>query len=89
MMASASRVLYIGATGNLEQRVFQHKSKSIPGFTKRYNVDRLVWSEVLTDVNEALAAEKRMKKWRRSKKIALIEEVNPQWRNLAADWFDE
>ncbi len=89
MMASASRVLYIGATGNLEQRVFQHKSKSIPGFTKRYNADRLVWSEVLTDVNEALAAEKRMKKWRRSKKIALIEEVNPQWRNLAADWFDE
>ena len=89
MMASASRVLYIGVTGNLEQRVFQHKTKPTPGFTVRYNVVRLVWSEVLTDVNEALAAEKRMKKWRRSKKIALIEEENPQWRDLAADQFDE
>ena len=71
-MASASRALYIGVTGNLERRVFQHRTRVVPGFTRRYNVVQLVWSELVTNINEALAAEKRMKKWRRNKKIALI-----------------
>jgi putative endonuclease len=75
--------LYTGITSNLIQRVYQHKEGLIDGFTKKYNVHQLVYSEVHSDVNEAILREKRIKKWNRQWKINLIEQHNPQWLNLA------
>ena len=72
IMASRSRNLYIGVTGDLLRRVFQHKWKEHEGFTKRYNCDRLVWFERHQFVQDAIAREKELKGWSRSKKIALI-----------------
>ena len=83
IMASKTGVLYIGMTNDLERRVAEHKSGAIPGFSQKYKTTRLVWFESFTDVNEAIEAEKRVKGWVRRKKIALIEETNPTWRDLA------
>jgi putative endonuclease len=88
IMASRSRTLYIGVTGNLLKRVFQHKWREHCGFTERYNCDRLVWFESHPDVAKAIAREKRLKAWRREKKIALIEKTNPAWVDLSKDWYD-
>jgi putative endonuclease len=74
--------LYIGVTNDIVRRVFEHKSKAVPGFTKRYAVDRLVWFEVYDDPTSAITREKELKKWRRDWKIRLIEEQNPQWIDL-------
>ncbi len=75
-------VLYTGVTGPLEQRIIQHKNREIEGFTKRYNVTKLVYVEEFKYVNDAIAAEKRIKGWMRKKKIALIESINPEWKDL-------
>ena len=83
IMASKSRVIYVGITGNLNQRVLQHKGSDINGFTKRYNCNRLVYYEVFRYVNNAIARETEIKKWRREKKVALIEAKNPLWNDLA------
>ncbi len=88
IMASRSHTLYIGITGDLQKRVFQHKWKEHSGFTARYNCDRLVWFESHQDVQKAIAREKELKGWRRSKKIALIESVNPTWVDLSRNWYD-
>jgi len=88
IMASRNKTLYTGVTSDLRSRVFQHKMKLLKGFTKRYNITRLVWYEETNDVQEALATEKRIKGWLREKKIALIESLNPDWEDLAADWFN-
>jgi len=82
-MASKSGVLYIGVTGNLVKRVFQHKEKLIPGFTQKYNVTRLVWFEPHPTARSAISREKEIKRWNRAKKIALIESLNPQWDDLS------
>jgi putative endonuclease len=74
--------LYLGVTKDLIRRVYQHKSKSLSGFTSRYDVRRLVWFEVYDDPTTAIAREKDIKKWRRAWKIRLIEESNPDWRDL-------
>ena len=79
--------LYTGITSNLIQRVYQHKEGLVDGFTKKYNVHRLVFYEVHSDVNEAILREKRIKKWNRLWKINLIEQHNPQWLNLAIGLF--
>jgi len=86
ILASVSRVLYTGATNDLERRMFEHKSKLVPGFTSRYNVDRLVYFEETPDVQAAIEHEKRIKGWKRCKKIELIEKKNPQWRYLSSNW---
>jgi putative endonuclease len=88
IMASRSRTLYVGMTGNLQRRVFEHKWKEHVGFTARYNCDRLVWFERHQDVQVAIAREKELKGWRRSKKIALIESANAAWVDLSRDWYD-
>jgi putative endonuclease len=88
IMASRSRTLYVGMTGNLQRRVFEHKWKEHDGFTARYNCDRLVWFERHQDVQVAIAREKELKGWRRSKKIALIESANAAWVDLSRDWYD-
>jgi len=77
MMASRSRTLCVGATGDPLKRVFQHKWKEHEGFTARYNCDRLIWFERHQDVQRAIAREKELKRWRRARKIALIESANP------------
>ena len=85
IMASKGRVLYIGV-GFLFHRVLQHKSCEADSFTARYNITRLVYYEVFKYVNNAIARETEIKKWRREKKIALVEAGNPTWEDLAADW---
>ena len=86
IMSSKRKIIYTGVTSNLIQRVYQHKHKLIKGFTKRYNIDQLVYYAETNDVMEAICREKKIKGWLRSKKIELIESVNPKWKDLAEDW---
>ncbi len=81
-----SAVLYTGVTGNLVRRVWQHKNKLIPGFTSRYNLTQLVYYERFFYPDAAIDREKEIKGWRRSRKIKLIESINPRWDDLAKDW---
>jgi putative endonuclease len=74
--------LYLGVTSDLVRRVYEHRTKAVQGFTKRYDVDKLVWFEIYEDVTTAIAREKELKKWRRDWKIRLIEEQNPGWIDL-------
>ena len=85
ILASAKRILYVGVTSKLDSRCADHKWKTIPGFTSRYNVDRLVYFEDHHEINDAIAREKQIKSWRRSKKIRLIESMNPEWKDFAAE----
>ena len=87
IMTNRSRTLYIGVTSDLERRVHQHKQKEIPGFTKRYNMTRLAYYEEIPSIGDAIAREKQLKGWLRSRKIALIESMNPQWRDLSEEWY--
>jgi putative endonuclease len=73
---------YIGITRNLVERIYAHKQKYVDGFTKKYGVDKLVYSEIHKDVYEAITREKQLKKWNRQWKINLIEQTNPQWIDL-------
>jgi len=82
IMTNNSKTLYIGIIGNLHRRVYEHKQKLVNGFTKKYNIDKLVYYEITNDVNTAIAREKQIKKWRREKKIKLIEDFNPEWKDL-------
>ena len=85
IMASLSGTLYIGMTNNLHKRVFQHKFHRIEGFTDKYQVERLLYWESFDEVQKAINREKQLKGWRRSKKIALIEALNPHWLDLARE----
>ena len=80
-----NRVLYVGVTNNLVRRLYEHKNKLVDGFTKRYNVHKLVYYEHTTYVYAALEGEKEIKAWRREKKNRLIERFNPTWRDLSDD----
>jgi len=86
ILASKSRRLYIGMTSSLEARVLQHKCGSIPGFAQRYRINRLVYYEVFKYVDKCIARETELKKWRRAKKVALLERENPTWEDLAVHW---
>ena len=88
ILTNRVRTLYVGVTNNLTRRVYEHKQKLVPGFTKKYNLTWLAYFEETTDVRAAIAREKQIKGWRRSKKIALIESMNPRWRDLALDWYE-
>jgi putative endonuclease len=85
-MASRSHNLYIGVTNDIARRAREHKSHTSEGFTARYNVDRLVWYEIYSDIHRAIGREKQLKGWVRSKKIALIEALNPTWQDLSEEW---
>jgi putative endonuclease len=74
--------LYLGVTNDIGRRVWEHKTRALGGFSARYGVDRLVWCETYDRIDEAIAREKAIKKWRRAWKIQLIEEMNPDWRDL-------
>ena len=87
ILASRSRDLYTGVTNNLPRRLLQHRESTVPAFTSRYRIFRLVHYEVFHNVRAAIAREKEIKGWRREKKIRLIERDNPTWNDLAARWF--
>jgi len=86
IMTNKSRTLYTGVTNNLERRVSEHKQKLIPGFTSKYNIDKLVYYEVANDISSAISREKEIKGWVRIKKIAIIESRNPGWCDLSLEW---
>jgi putative endonuclease len=87
ILASRSRVLYVGVTNNLLRRVGQHRESRLPGFTNRYNISRLVHFEPFADIRHAIAREKEIKDWTRVKKVKLIESKNPTWKDLAEPRF--
>jgi putative endonuclease len=85
-MTNKSGTLYTGVTNNLMRRVFEHKHHLIEGFTRKYNITRLIYYEVTDDVRLAIRREKQIKGWVREKKIALIDSMNPEWKDLGEDW---
>jgi len=88
IMASNSGTLYIGVTSNIKKRVYEHKNHLIPGFTDKYNIDRLLYFEKIGDPASAINREKQIKAWRREKKTKLIDSMNPEWDDLSQDWYD-
>jgi putative endonuclease len=86
IMAGKSGVLYIGVTNDLERRVVEHKQKTVPGFTARYNLTKLVYFEFFGDIRQAITREKQLKGWLRKRKLALIESVNAEWKDLSPQW---
>ena len=87
IMTNKSRTLYTGVTKDLMRRVDEHKNKLLPGFTSRYNIQYLVYYESTPSIHVALAREKQIKGWLRAKKIALIDSMNPVWKDLSEEWF--
>jgi len=85
MLASRTRVLYIGVTARFPARIGEHKLHVVRGFTNRYNVDQLVWFEAHESITVAIEREKQLKRWSRAKKVWLIERMNPSWRDLYDD----
>ena len=79
-------VMYIGVTNDLSRRLYEHKSHLVEGFTRDYRVDKLVYFETTEDVTAAITREKQLNSWRREKKNALVQQTNPLWRDLSADW---
>ena len=82
MASGRNGTLYVGVTNNIARRAYEHKTHNVPGFTKKYNVDRLVYCECFTDINDAIAHEKRLKRYHRNWKKDLIEQNNPNWDDL-------
>jgi putative endonuclease len=89
IVASRSGTLYTGVTGFIFERVLQHKTGKVDGFSQKYKCNRLVYYEGFDDVRRAIGREKQIKSWRREKKIALIERTNPRWEDLADNWGRE
>jgi putative endonuclease len=81
-----NKVMYVGVTNNLEFRIYEHKNKLIKGFTKKYNVNKLVYFEETQDLTAAINREKEIKKWRREKKNQLVNMINPTWKDLSLEW---
>ncbi len=79
------KVLYIGVTGGIEKRIYEHKTKQFDGFSKKYNLNKLVYIEKYNDVTDAITREKQLKGWTRKKKNSLVEKENPTWSDLSID----
>ena len=88
ILSNKSRTLYTGVTSHLSNRLYEHKVGVVDGFTKRYNIKKLVYYETTNNIHSAIAREKQIKGWLRRKKIALIESMNPDWNDLSEGWFD-
>ncbi|GGG97949.1 GIY-YIG nuclease family protein [Silvibacterium dinghuense] len=86
LIASRTRVLYCGVTGNLEKRTYEHQNGIFEGFSSKYHCTRLVWFEAFEDVRNAIDRETQIKRWRREKKLALITRMNPSWTDLSESW---
>jgi len=89
IMTNRSHTLYTGVTSNLQRRVYEHKHTMLPAFTSKYRIDQLVYYEETPDARSALEREKQIKGWLRSKKIALVEAMNPQWQDLSVAWRED
>jgi len=87
ILANVSKMLYIGVTNDLQRRTYEHKHKLVPGFSATYNFHRLVYFEAFGHIGDAIAREKQLKGWLRSRKVALIQSHNPKWLDLAAHPF--
>jgi putative endonuclease len=83
IMTNQSHTLYVGITNNIRRRVFEHKNRLVEGFTCRYKIDTLVYVEPFSDALSAITREKQIKRWRREKKLLLIVQSNPDWRDLS------
>ena len=83
----SNTTLYTGVTNNLERRIYEHKNHLCGGFTDRYNITKLIWYDVCSDVNSAILKEKQLKKWNRSWKERIINEMNSEWKDLSEDWY--
>lgn len=81
-----NKVLYIGVTNNLERRIYEHKNKLVEGFSKKYNLNKLIYYEMTSDVNSAINREKQLKNWHRDWKINLINQFNPKWKDLSEEF---
>ena len=88
IMASKTGTLYVGMTNNIKRRIYQHKNHLIPGFTDKYGIGRLLYVETMSDPLSAIKREKQIKAWRREKKVALIDSINPRWNDLSQDWYE-
>jgi putative endonuclease len=88
IVTNRSHTLYTGVTNDLPRRVHEHKQKLVEGFTQKYNISQLVYYETTSEVRSAIAREKQIKGWLRSKKIALIESMNPKWEDLSEGWYE-
>ena len=88
IMTNRSKILYTGVTGSLVRRVREHKLGTGSGFSSKYNLDRLAYFERFEDIRNAIEREKQIKGWLRIKKIALIVSVNPEWKDLSAEWYE-
>lgn len=86
ILANRHRTIYVGMTNDLQRRIHEHKHRLVPGFTSRYGIDRLVYFESGGNALGVIAREKELKGWRRSRKVSLIEQENPEWRDLSEDW---
>ena len=84
-MSGRTKTLYVGVTNDIERRIQEHREKSVPGFTSKYALDRLVYFEEYPDIRDAIAREKQIKSWRREKKLRLIESLNSKWSDLSLD----
>ncbi len=89
LTTSNNKVMYVGITNNLQRRIYEHQNKLVDGFTKKYNLDKLVYYENTTNVDSAIMREKEIKKWRIEKKDKLVETINPNWNDLSANLFYE
>jgi putative endonuclease len=82
-----NKVIYVGVTNDLERRIYEHKNKLVEGFTKKYNLNKLVFFEETNDAHAAIAREKEIKRWRREKKDRLVNLENPKWEDLSLKWY--
>ncbi len=87
VMTNKSGTLDVGLTNNIKKRVYEHKNKLVEGFTKKYNIDKLLCFETFSDIYSAIAREKTIKGWLRKKKIELVRTTNPDWTDLSQDWY--
>ncbi len=86
ILTNGTRTLYVGVTNDLERRMYENRNKLVAGFTRKYNVSWPAYYEQTSDVESAIAREKEIKGWRRSKKVALVESLNPLWKDLSLEW---
>lgn len=88
IMSSKSGTLYVGLTSDIKKRIYEHKNHLIAGFTDKYNIDRLLYIETMSEPASAINREKQIKAWRREKKVELNDSLNPEWNDLSQDWYD-
>ena len=88
ILASKTGTLYVGLTNNIKRRIYEHKQHIVPGFTDKYDIDRLLYFETFRSSVSAIGREKQIKAWRREKKVQIIDSKNPEWKDISEDWYE-